>query len=48
MFGFYHFTLCPVDFQENRPFFFKDGKEIDRKVGVMPPQVFTQVLDENA
>lgn len=27
--------------------FFKDGKEIDRKVGVMPPQVFTQVLDEN-
>ena len=28
--------------------FFKDGKEIDRKVGVMPPQVFTQVLDENA
>lgn len=48
MFGFYHFTLCSVDFQENRPFFFKDGKEIDRKVGVMPPQVFTQVLDENA
>ena len=28
--------------------FFKDCKEIDRKVGVMPPQVFTQVLDENA
>ena len=28
--------------------FFKDGKEIDRKVGVMPPQVFTQGLDENA
>ena len=28
--------------------FFKDGKEIDRKVGVMPPQVFTKVLDENA
>lgn len=28
--------------------FLKDGKEIDRKVGVMPPQVFTQVLDENA
>lgn len=27
--------------------FFKDGQEIDRKVGVMPPQVFTQVLDEN-
>ena len=47
MFGFYHFTLYSVDFQENRPFFFKDGKEIDRKVGVMTPQVFTQVLDEN-
>ena len=28
--------------------FLKNGKEIDRKVGVMPPQVFTQVLDENA
>ena len=28
--------------------FFKDGQEIDRKVGVMPPQVFTQVLDEHA
>ena len=28
--------------------FFKDGQEIDRKVGVMPPQVFTQVLDVNA
>ena len=28
--------------------FFKDGQEIDRKVVVMPPQVFTQVLDENA
>ena len=27
--------------------FFKDGKEIDRKVGVMPPAAFTQVLDEN-
>ena len=27
--------------------FFKNGQEIDRKVGVMPPQVFTQVLDEN-
>ena len=27
--------------------FFKDGKEIDRKVGVMPPEVFTQVLDDN-
>lgn len=27
--------------------FFKDGKEIDRKVGVMPGDVFTQVLDQN-
>ena len=27
--------------------FFKDGQEIDRKVGVMPPEVFTQVLDAN-
>ena len=27
--------------------FFKDGKEIDRKVGVMPPEVFTKVLDAN-
>ena len=27
--------------------FFKDGKEIDRKVGVMPPNAFTQVLDSN-
>ncbi len=27
--------------------FFKDGKEIDRKVGVMPPEAFTQVLDTN-
>ena len=27
--------------------FFKDGKEIDRKVGVMPPAAFTQVLDDN-
>jgi len=26
---------------------FKDGKEVDRKVGVMPPNVFTQVLDKN-
>ena len=26
---------------------FKDGKEIDRKVGVMPGAVFTQALDEN-
>ena len=27
--------------------FFKDGKEIDRKVGVMPPAEFTKVLDAN-
>ena len=27
--------------------FFKDGKEIDRKVGVMPPEAFTRVLDAN-
>ena len=27
--------------------FFKDGQEIDRKVGVMPPEAFTQVLDAN-
>ena len=27
--------------------FFKDGKEIDRKVGVMPAGAFTQVLDNN-
>ena len=27
--------------------FFKDGKEIDRKVGVMPPEAFTKVLDAN-
>ena len=27
--------------------FFKDGKEIDRKVGVMPPEVFVQVLEAN-
>ena len=28
--------------------FFKDGEEIDRKVGVMPPQAYTAVLDANA
>ena len=28
--------------------FFRDGKEIDRKVGVRPTQVFPQVRDENA
>lgn len=27
--------------------FFKDGKEIERKIGVMPPQVFSQVLEQN-
>ena len=27
--------------------FFKDGKELDRKVGVMPAQAFTGVLDSN-
>ena len=27
--------------------FFKDGREIDRKVGVMPPDAFVQVLEEH-
>ena len=27
--------------------FFKDGKEIDRKVGVMPGDVFVQTLENN-
>ena len=27
--------------------FLKDGKEIDRKVGVMPPAAYTAVLDAN-
>ena len=27
--------------------FFKDGQEIDRKVGVMPPASYTEVLDGN-
>ena len=27
--------------------FLKNGQEIDRNVGVMPPQVFTGVLDAN-
>jgi len=26
--------------------FFKDGEEIDRKVGVMPPDAFVQVLEQ--
>jgi len=27
--------------------FFKDGQEIDRKIGVMPPQEFIKVIDAN-
>ena len=27
--------------------FFKDGKEVDRKVGVMPPEAFAAVLNQN-
>lgn len=27
--------------------FFKNGKEIDRKVGVMPPDAYIQVLEKN-
>ena len=27
--------------------FFKDGKEIERRVGVMPPDDFVQILEEN-
>jgi len=27
--------------------FLKDGREVDRKVGVMPAAAFTSVLDEN-
>lgn len=27
--------------------FFKNGREIDRKVGVMPPAAYVQVLDQN-
>jgi len=27
--------------------FLKDGREFDRKVGVMPAEAFTSVLDEN-
>lgn len=27
--------------------FFKDGKEIERRVGVMPPDVFVQILEQN-
>ena len=28
--------------------FFKDGKELDRKVGVMPAEAYTAILDANA
>ncbi len=28
--------------------FFKDGKEIDKKIGVMPPQEFSKVIEANA
>ena len=27
--------------------FFQNGKEVDRKVGVMPPEAYTQVLDDH-
>ena len=27
--------------------FFKDGAEVDKKVGVMPPEVFVETLEEN-
>ena len=27
--------------------FFKGGKEIERRVGVMPPETFTDILDAN-
>ncbi len=27
--------------------FFKDGKELDRVVGVMPPETFAEILDKN-
>lgn len=27
--------------------FFKDGKEVDRVVGVMPPETFIDILDKN-
>jgi thioredoxin 1 len=27
--------------------FLKEGREFDRKVGVMPPEAFTKVLDQN-
>jgi len=27
--------------------FFKEGKEITREVGALPPEAFTRILDEN-
>ena len=27
--------------------FFKDGAEVDRKIGVMPPEVFVEAVEEN-
>ena len=27
--------------------FFKDGKEIDKKIGVMPPQAFVETIEAN-
>lgn len=27
--------------------FFKDGKEVDKKIGVMPPQEFTNAVEAN-
>ena len=27
--------------------FFKNGEEFDRKVGVMPPEVFEKIIDDN-
>ena len=27
--------------------FFKDGKEVDKKIGVMPPQEFAKVIEAN-
>lgn len=37
--------LVPPARRAYRMWFFKDGKEVDRRVGVMPPSAFTQVLD---
>ena len=27
--------------------FFKDGEEVDKKVGVMPPEAFVEAIEEN-